>query len=74
MERCPVCGQSDKSDLRGLAAAFLLAAILFFIGGQLFSYYVTPTPFYKDRLNRTEELNKELKKGYNPPSLKTPTK
>jgi hypothetical protein len=70
MKSCPVCGQSNKSDLRGLIAAFLLGAILLFVGGQLFSYYLTPVPDLKKRLEKIEQQNEEHKKWYNPPPSK----
>jgi hypothetical protein len=65
--RCPVCSQSGKPDLRSLLAAFLLGAMLFFVGGQLFSYYLTPVPFLKARIEKLETRNDELKKWFNPP-------
>jgi hypothetical protein len=65
--KCPVCGQPN---FRTLLAAFLLGALLFFVGGQLFSYYLTPVPDLKKRLEKTEERNDELKKWFNPPPPK----
>ena len=65
--KCPVCGQSEKPDYRSLLAAFLLGAILFFIAGQLFSYYLTPVPFLSQELEKIQRQNEEHKKWYNPP-------
>jgi len=65
--KCPVCGQPN---FRTLFAAFLLGALLFFIGGQLFSYYLTPVPDLKKELEKIEKQNEEHKKWYNPPPAK----
>jgi len=41
--------------------------MLFFIAGQLFSYYLTPVPFLSQELEKIQRQNEEHKKWYNPP-------
>jgi hypothetical protein len=65
--KCPICGQPN---IRTLLAAFLLGALLFFVGGQLFAYYLTPVPDLKKQLEKIDKQNEEHKKWYNPPPKK----
>ena len=67
MAKCPVCETNVTQHwFRGFLVALFLGILIGFIGGQLFHKWQYGD-MWKDRSQRLEIANEELRKGYVPP-------
>lgn len=58
--KCPICGGSEKTDLKSIFAWAILGILIGFLAGQLF-YSWQVSPIFRDKLNYLEKSNHELK-------------
>jgi hypothetical protein len=60
MTKCPICGGSEKTDLKNIFAWAILGILIGFIAGQFF-YSWQVSPIFRDKLNYLEKSNHEMR-------------
>ncbi len=68
--KCPICEMDSGSHwLRGFLIGLCAALLIGFIGGQIFHNWQYDRQLKGD-IQKLEERNQELRKGYVPPQMK----